>query len=316
VAVQHNHGTGCTFASGAAAAMALGFVAADACVLAKMLTTQALLQGYAAGAGPGPVQALSGFSVVADALPALSWDEQVQAPVPWMGSRLQPTELGLYAIADHYDHLQALLDAGVRTVQLRTKVNLQQPQAVTHLRDQIQRSVAACRAVGAQLFINDHWKLALDAQAPGVHLGQEDLLALTLSERAELMSRVEHGLALGVSTHSLWELCRTRTLQPRYVACGPVWPTLTKAMPWQPQGLHNLRWWARMAGVPVVAIGGILQPEQVQQAAATGVGGVCVVRGLSEVNAQRVRLFSHALQKGQKQALAGVNVPPLPHPSL
>jgi thiamine-phosphate diphosphorylase len=295
--------------------MALGFVAADACVLAKMLTTQGLRHGYAAGAGAGPVQALSGFAAVAGALPALSWDEQVQAPVTLLGGK-QYSALGLYAIADHFEHLQALLEAGVRTVQLRAKVNLQQPQAVTHLRDQIQHSVAACLAVGAQLFINDHWKLALEAQAQGVHLGQEDLLALTSPERAELMSRVERGLALGVSTHSLWELCRTRTFQPRYVACGPVWPTLTKAMPWQPQGLHNLRWWVRMAGVPVVAIGGILHPEQVLQTAATAVDGVCVVRGLSEVNAERVGRFAAALQKGQTQGLAGIDVPLLPHPSL
>ena len=45
-----------------------------------------------------------------------------------------------------------------------------------------------------------------------------------------------------------------RTLSPRYIACGPVWPTLTKAMPWIAQGLDNLAWWCRMAGVPVVAI--------------------------------------------------------------
>ena len=37
------------------------------------------------------------------------------------------------------------------------------------------------------------------------------------------------------------------------VACGPVWPTLTKAMPWVPQGLDNLAWWVHMAGVPVEA---------------------------------------------------------------
>ena len=51
-------------------------------------------------------------------------------------------------------------------------------------------------------------------------------------------------------------------------------------MPWRAQGLADLRWWQRMAGAPVVAIGGILSAEQVRLAASCGVDGVCVVRGL------------------------------------
>ena len=77
------------------------------------------------------------------------------------------------------------------------------------------------------------------------------------------------GMALGISSHSLWELSRARALSPRYIACGPVWPTLTKDMPWVPQGLDNLAWWCRAAGAPVTAIGGILGPGEVEAAART-----------------------------------------------
>ena len=52
---RHTHGTGCTFATSAAAAMARGFVTADALVLAKMATTAAIAAGHAAGQGAGPV---------------------------------------------------------------------------------------------------------------------------------------------------------------------------------------------------------------------------------------------------------------------
>ena len=45
VATRHNHGTGCVFASSAAAALASGFVAIEALVLAKMATTHALRHG-------------------------------------------------------------------------------------------------------------------------------------------------------------------------------------------------------------------------------------------------------------------------------
>ena len=57
VATPHHHGTGCTFASGLAAALALGWVPADAAVLAKMLTTHALRRAQALGrGGPGRKQ--------------------------------------------------------------------------------------------------------------------------------------------------------------------------------------------------------------------------------------------------------------------
>ncbi|MDR2155282.1 MAG: bifunctional hydroxymethylpyrimidine kinase/phosphomethylpyrimidine kinase, partial [Burkholderiaceae bacterium] len=70
----HSHGTGCTFATSAAAALALGFVPADALVLAKMATAHALQSGYAAGQGAGPVAARAGFGALPDVLPLMSWD--------------------------------------------------------------------------------------------------------------------------------------------------------------------------------------------------------------------------------------------------
>jgi hydroxymethylpyrimidine kinase/phosphomethylpyrimidine kinase/thiamine-phosphate diphosphorylase len=144
-----------------------------------------------------------------------------------------------------------------------------------------------------------------------VHLGQEDLLALGHSGRARLAAT---GMALGISSHSLWELARARALAPRYVACGPVWPTLTKAMPWRPQGLDNLRWWRLMAGSPVVAIGGILEPDQAVQAAGTGADGICVVRGLGDEPKAAVEAFEQAIEAGRRGPRQ--DPPALPHPVL
>jgi thiamine-phosphate diphosphorylase len=172
--------------------------------------------------------------------------------------------------------------------------------------------VAACRSAGAELFVNDHWELAHALGAGGVHLGQEDLLALGGTGRQALDAT---GMALGISSHSLWELCRARSLSPRYVACGPVWPTLTKAMPWRAQGTHNLRWWRQMAQAPVVAIGGILTPEDVRAAAACGVDGVCIVRALGADPAQTVPVFEQALVSG-RAAGGTAPAPAWPNPSL
>ena len=44
-ATRHTHGTGCTFATVLASALALGFVSADAAVLAKMAVADALSEG-------------------------------------------------------------------------------------------------------------------------------------------------------------------------------------------------------------------------------------------------------------------------------
>ena len=94
-----------------------------------------------------------------------------------------------------------------------------------------------------------------------------------------------------------------------------MWPTLTKVMPWRPQGTDNLRWWRHMAQVPVVAIGGILDPEQVSAAAACGVDGVCVVRALGADPAQALPALERALGSG-RAAAAEQPLPAWPHPTL
>jgi len=305
IATRHQHGTGCTFAAGAAAAMALGHTAADALVLAKMSTLQALRHASPVGQGAGPVRARPGFGLDPSLMAWMSWGE---APTFETSPGESSSSLGLYAIVDSAVRLRQVLSAGVRTVQLRIKAGTVD---VASLREQIAQSVQDCHAAGAQLFVNDHWELAAELGASGVHLGQEDLLALGDSGRAALAAS---GVALGISSHSLWELARARSLAPRYIACGPVWPTLTKAMPWRSQGLDNLRWWCHMAGRPVVAIGGILAAEQAEAAAACGADGVCVVRGLGARPEATVPGFKQAVATGREAAPEAP--PPLPHAML
>jgi len=278
------------FAAAMRQALAQGFVAADAAIVAKM---------------PDPF-----------VLPLLSWGEQ-PPPLPpspsgggpgWGRSR----RLDLYAIVDSAARLRQVLAAGVRTVQLRIK-KPSAPDAAWHalLRAEVQQAIDDSAVAGAELFVNDHWQLAQELGAPGVHLGQEDLLALGEEGRARLRAS---GMALGVSSHSLWELARARTLSPRYLACGPVWPTLTKDMPWLPQGMDNLAWWCRAAQAPITAIGGILAPHQVQEVARTGCDGVCIVRGLGDDPRATVPAFEAALQAGRRQP--AFDAPQWPHPSL
>ena len=127
-----------------------------------------------------------------------------------------------------------------------------------------------------QLFINDHWQLALEHNAYGVHLGQDDL------EMADLAAIAKAGLRLGISTHGYAELCRVLPLKPSYIALGHIFPTRTKAMPSQPQGTQRLADYQRLCGeIPTVAIGGIAL-HNIDSVVATGVSSVAVVTAITE----------------------------------
>ena len=158
--------------------------------------------------------------------------------------------LGFYPVVPTADWVVRLLSWGVRTVQLRIKAAEHTPANIAL---QVGAAVEAGRAVpGAQVFINDHWQLALAAGAYGVHLGQEDL------DTADIEALRNAGLRLGLSTHTPAELKRAHAVSPSYLAIGPIYPTTLKVMPYEPVGLERLKAWAPQAApYPVVAIGGI-----------------------------------------------------------
>jgi thiamine-phosphate pyrophosphorylase len=181
--------------------------------------------------------------------------------------------IGFYPVVPDAAWVQRLLGWGVRTVQLRIKAVDNTP---AEIEQQVRAAVAAGRAVpGAQVFINDHWQLALAAGAYGVHLGQEDL------DTADLNGLRIAGLRLGLSTHTLAELARARAVQPSYLAIGPIYPTTLKVMPYEPVGLMRLKDWAAQAApYPVVAIGGI-SLARMPGVMACGVDGVAVVSAVT-----------------------------------
>jgi hydroxymethylpyrimidine kinase/phosphomethylpyrimidine kinase/thiamine-phosphate diphosphorylase len=285
IETEHDHGTGCVFASAAAAALAHGFVAADAVVLAKMATSEGLRHAYAAGDGAGPVAPRAGFASRLANLPVLN-------PLPDAESRfafpaLPESTRGLYAIVDSSDWVARVLAEGVRLVQLRIKAA---PGDV--LVREIRAAVALARAVGATLIVNDHWELALELGAQGVHLGQDDL------DGADFDALQHAGLLLGISTHSYWEVCRARALRPSYIACGPIHATTLKQMPWLPQGDANLVYWCSLlAGTAVVAIGG-MDAERARSAMHAGAWAVAVVGAITRSEDPRAAIA--ALQQATR----------------
>lgn len=181
-----------------------------------------------------------------------------------------PVALGLYAVLPDAEWVGRAARAGIPTVQLRFKSD----DAAAVARE-IGAAIAAIQGTDALLFINDHWRQAIAAGAYGVHLGQEDLDALTADEVQELRAS---GLRLGVSTHGYAEMVRADAVSPSYLALGAVFPTTLKKMATAPQGLARLHDYARLVrGYPLVAIGGI-DADRLPQALASGVGSIAVVR--------------------------------------
>ncbi len=175
-----------------------------------------------------------------------------------------------YPIFDDVRWLERMLPLGVKLVQMRLK---DRPEA--ELRSQIAQAQALCRAAGALLVVNDHWRLAIDLGCDWLHLGQEDL------DGADLPAIRAAGLRLGISTHDEAELDRALALRPDYVALGPVWPTILKQMKWHEQGLGRVtEWKARVGATPLVAIGG-LTVERAPGAFAAGADVVSVVTDIT-----------------------------------
>lgn len=152
-----------------------------------------------------------------------------------------------YPIFDSADWIARMLPLGMKLVQLRVK---DRPEAETAR--EIARAKRLCAEAGCVLVVNDYWKLAIAEGCDWLHLGQEDL------DTADLGAIRKAGVRLGVSSHDEAELERALATQPDYVALGPVYPTILKAMRFGPQGLERLTQWKRRIGdLPLVGIGGI-----------------------------------------------------------
>lgn len=175
-----------------------------------------------------------------------------------------------YLIVDSADWIDRLVPLGVKLVQLRIK---DRPEAT--LRAEVRRAKATCAAHGCQLIVNDYWRIAIEEGCDFVHLGQEDLA------EADVDAIRAAGLKLGLSTHDEAELQAALAAGPDYVALGPVWPTILKKMKWAPQGVERLRLWkARIAPLPLVAIGG-LNPERLPAVFANGADSAAVVTDIT-----------------------------------
>ncbi|NVN44553.1 thiamine phosphate synthase [Asaia siamensis] len=181
-----------------------------------------------------------------------------------MSSRLPSP---IYPVVDHPRWIERLGSAGARFIQLRLK-----DLSPEVLRAQVIEGQEAAARHNVRLVLNDYWQLALELGIDYIHIGQEDL------DTADLEQIRAARIAFGISTHSHEELERALSVQPDYVALGPIWETKLKKMIWEPQGVEKLTEWRRIIGpeMPMVAIGGITK-ERAPSCLAAGADSVAAV---------------------------------------
>lgn len=178
----------------------------------------------------------------------------------------------------------ALANAGVQTIQLRVKDELDDSRRLVLQRDVV-RALAGWTGL---LVINDRADLAaiLRHEAPpelrvGLHLGQEDLPPET-ARRV-----VGPDVVIGLSTHDLAQVAAAASEPIDYIGFGPVFDTRTKATTDPRVGIDGLRAACSASRWPVVAIGGITGADAAAcrdaGAHAVAIAGALLGAGLSDL---------------------------------
>lgn len=204
-------------------------------------------------------------------------------------------QLRLYAVTDSgrlpgvtlAQQVEGVLKGGATMVQLREK-HLSHEE----FRTEALEIKALCRRYGVPFLINDDVDLALEVDADGVHVGQEDM------EAGRARQRLGEGKIIGVSAHNVAEALRAQAAGADYLGAGAVFPTGTKGDV-TALSYESLRDICRSVTIPVVAIGGI-GPDNISALAGSGIHGVAVVSALfaqpdPEGAARRLRALAEEL---------------------
>ncbi|WNR44003.1 thiamine phosphate synthase [Paenibacillus roseipurpureus] len=180
--------------------------------------------------------------------------------------------------ADPYAVLEAAIYGGVTMFQLREKGPgaLQGPERLA-LGSRLRR---LCAQRGIPFIVNDDERLALELEADGIHIGQEDEAAAAVRKRLPQM-------IVGVSAHDLGEAQSALSDGADYLGVGPQYATRTKLDAREvqgPAGIALLR--AGGIALPLVGIGGI-DASNASHVIRAGADGVAVVSAIAAASSPR-----------------------------
>ncbi|WP_418851410.1 thiamine phosphate synthase [Prevotella sp.] len=170
---------------------------------------------------------------------------------------------------DYVEGARLALEGGCRWIQLRMK----DAQEVEFLLAAKQIG-AMCKEYGATFILDDHVEWVGITGADGVHLGKNDMPV------DEARNQLGANRIIGGTANTFEDVERLWRQGANYIGCGPYRFTTTKKNLSPVLGLDGYRhiiskMKAHDINLPVVAIGGILQPD-IKDVMATGVSGIAV----------------------------------------
>jgi thiamine-phosphate pyrophosphorylase len=169
----------------------------------------------------------------------------------------------LLSRAGNVSDVKQALAAKVRVVQFRDKES--PPE---QLREEALRLRRLCQ--GALFLVNDRVDLALEVDADGVHLGQDDL---PYGVARKMLGKDK---IIGLTVHNLREALEAARLGADYLGVSPIFPTRTKADAGAAAGLELIREIRRRVALPLIAIGGITLNNALEVVRA-GAHGLCAI---------------------------------------
>jgi thiamine-phosphate pyrophosphorylase len=183
--------------------------------------------------------------------------------------------LAAYLVADPeqtnrsiFEDVERALAGGVTAVQLRAKrlSDLESFKLGHRLKDM-------CANYSALFLVNDRVDIALALGADGVHLGVDDLPVPAARSIAPT------AFVIGFSPSTDEQASRAALQGADYLGIGPVFGTQSKDDAGAPIGLDTLQLRARLAGIPVIGIGGI-NADNAASVIEAGAVGVAVISAI------------------------------------
>lgn len=142
---------------------------------------------------------------------------------------------------------------------------------------------------GTKFIVNDFVEMALEADADGVHLGQEDIVKFGDAKDIKKkilgswnQDRIGKDFMLGISTHSEEQARSACETDADYIGVGPLLATPTKEN-YAPLGIELAKEMISFSDKPTVLIGGIGYNDLEKMKFETGADFVAMVRGCAEI---------------------------------
>ena len=189
--------------------------------------------------------------------------------------KLNKSDLILYAVTDRhwlngrrlYDDVEKAIRGGATLIQLREKELAHEEFKAEAL--EIQK---LCKKYKIPFIINDNVQLAVEIDADGVHVGQEDM------EAGNVRKLIGSEKILGVSAQTVGEAVLAEKNGADYLGVGAVFHTDSKsdAVDVPHDTLKKI---CASVKIPAVAIGGI-SAKNIHELSGSGIAGVAVISAI------------------------------------